>query len=181
MVRKFTRRHMLAGIGVALGIAGLLTAGSALQAQARRGPGFGGARMGLMGHIGGSVGFGGATALMRGLRGLDISDSQREQIRAVFEQYRPQLQALGNQARDAGLALRAAVTADVFDEITIRDGSAALGSVQADLAVLGARVHADVVNLLTPEQRQKAAELKAERSQRIQERQERRQGRRRNR
>ncbi len=125
MVRKLTRRHMLAGIGVALGIAGLLTAGSALQAQARRGPGFGGARMGLMGHIGGSVGFGGATALMRGLRGLDISDSQREQIRAVFEQYRPQLQALGNQARDAGLALRAAVTADVFDEITIRDGSAA--------------------------------------------------------
>lgn len=110
---------------------------------------------------------------MRGLRALDVTDAQREQIRAVFEQYRPQFETLGSQARDAGRALGEAVTAEVFDEATIRDRSAALATVQADLAVLGAQVHAAVFNLLTPEQRQKAADLKAEREQRMEERRQR--------
>lgn len=173
MATTLTRKWTAAGIGVAVGLAGLLATGAALHAQADRGRGFGGPAFGSPGGPGIAGAFATPGALMRSLRALDISDAQREQIRAVFEQYRPQVEALGPQIRDGGRALQEAVTAEVFDEVTIRDRSTALATVQADLAVLGAQMHSAVFALLTPEQRQKAAELKAEREQRMEQRRQR--------
>jgi Spy/CpxP family protein refolding chaperone len=64
------------------------------------------------------------------------------------------------------------------DEGLIRSTSQQLAEAQADMAVLRARVHSEIWTLLTPEQRKKAEELKAQRDARIKERQERREQRR---
>lgn len=168
MATRFSRTRTVVGLGVVLGIAGLITT-SVIHAQAGRGRGARGPRFGQMGP----GGPGGPGAIMRGLRALDLTDAQREQVRAVVEQYQPQFEQLGTQAREAGQVLRDAVTADVFDEGAIRSAHQAVAAAQADLAVVGAQVHRDVMNLLTPEQRQRAAELKAEREQRSQERRQR--------
>ena len=58
-------------------------------------------------------------------------------------------------------ALHAVVTADTFDEAAIRLKSADVAAVEADGAVLRAKVHAEVWALLTPEQQQKAKTLQA--------------------
>ena len=54
------------------------------------------------------------------------------------------------------------VTADTFDEAAIRQASADVAAVDADGAVLRAKVHAEVWALLTPEQQQKAQALQAQ-------------------
>jgi len=168
-----TRTRTFIGLGIALGIAGLVTT-SAVHAQAGRGRGFGRPGFARMGP----GGPGGPGGMMAGLRGLDLTEAQRDQARAVVEQYRPQFEQVGTQARDAHAALRTAVTADGFDEGAIRAAHVAVAAADVEIAVLQARVHADVMNLLTPEQRQKAAELKAERAERMHERQQRMQERR---
>ena len=66
----------------------------------------------------------------------------------------------------ARTALQDAVTADSFDEATVRQKSVDVAAVEADAAVLRAKVHSEVWALLTPEQQQKARELKAQRVER---------------
>ena len=83
MATTLTRRWKLAGIGVALGIAGLLTIGSGLHAQSRRGSGFGGPGMGRMGGPGGAAGFGNPADLMRRLRALDITDTHGSEVFSI--------------------------------------------------------------------------------------------------
>lgn len=144
---------------VAAGAAVALLAGSAVYAQPHGGRGRGG--------------FDGPRGAMRGmpvpmLRALDLTDAQKEQVQAIMERERPQFAELRARHREAARAVHQAVTADTFDEGTIRERAAALASVEADLAVLRARVHADVVQLLTPDQRQSLEQRRAEREQRMQ-------------
>ena len=77
--------------------------------------------------------------------------------------------------------MNALVTADIVDEAAIRARSGELGAVEADAAVMRARVHQEVFSVLTAEQQAKAKELRAqmqERSkQRMENRKERRPGR----
>ncbi len=165
---RFSRPRTIVGLAMGLAIAGLVTAGT-VQAQAGRGRGFRGPQFSHQGP----GGPGGPGAIMRGLRALDLTDAQREQVRVVFEQYRPQFDQLGTQARESGEALRDAMTADAFDEGAIRSAHQGVAAAQVELAVLGSQARRDVMNLLTPEQRQRAAELKAEREKRMQERRQR--------
>ena len=73
---------------------------------------------------------------------------------------------LGSVLRTARAALNDAVTAATFDEGGVRAKAADLAAVEADAAVLRARAHAEVWALLTPEQQQKAQQLKAQRTER---------------
>jgi Spy/CpxP family protein refolding chaperone len=105
----------------------------------RRGPGFGGP--GLF-----------------GLRIAELSDAQREQVRAVMERHEDETRPLWEQQRTARFALEDAILAGSIDEGTIRQKSAELGSVDAELAVVRARIHAEVMTLLTREQQQQLQE-----------------------
>lgn len=100
------------------------------------------------------------------LRGLDLTDAQRQQIRTLMESNREQLQPLLERAAQARRALEAAVTADVFDEGTIRSRHAELAAAEVDLAVARARTHADVLQILTPEQRAEQKKIEAQREER---------------
>jgi Spy/CpxP family protein refolding chaperone len=96
------------------------------------------------------------------LRQLDLSDAQRDQVRAVMQSREAAFKEIGDRTRQAREALDAAITADVVDESVIRARAADVAAVDADAAVLRARVHQEVFTLLTAEQQTKAKALQAE-------------------
>jgi len=59
-------------------------------------------------------------------------------------------------------ALQEAIAADTTDEAAIREKAAEVGAVEADAAVLQARIRTEIFALLTPEQVKKAKDLRAE-------------------
>jgi protein CpxP len=124
------------------------------------GRGFGGPRFGRMAGVG-------------LLRGLDLTTEQRTQVRGIFEQHRDELRKTGERVGAAFKAQNDAVTALPVDENAIRAKSTELAAAQADAAVLRARIHSEVFQILTPEQQQKAQQLRTERQQRMQERRQR--------
>ena len=104
------------------------------------------------------------------LRQLDLSEAQREQVRAVSQSHQAAFREIGDRLRTAHAALEAVVTAESVDESAIRARSAEVAAVQADAAVLRAKVHQEVFSLLTAEQQARAKELRAEAQTRMKER-----------
>ena len=110
---------------------------------------------------------GGAHRGMRGgfhgLRQLGLSDEQRQEVRRIMELHKAERQAIGERLRQARRAQSEAVMAVPVDESAVRARSAELAKTESDAAVLRARMHAEVYNVLTPEQQEKAKALRAER------------------
>jgi Spy/CpxP family protein refolding chaperone len=103
--------------------------------------------------------FGPLGAVRRGLAQLGLSDDQKQQIKSVFQDRRTELKDLRQQMRQARRAVAEAIASDE-GEAAIRAKSAELAKVQADLAVLGAKIRKQVFAILTPEQQAKAKELR---------------------
>lgn len=94
--------------------------------------------------------------LERMAEALDLTDSQREQIAATMESYRPQLRELHRTLREHRDGLKAA-SENGFDEAAAREHAEALGETVAESSFLMARARADVHETLTAEQREKLA------------------------
>ena len=113
---------------------------------------------------------------------MNLTDAQREAIRAIAEQNRSEGRAMAEQLGAARASLNEAVMADVVNESTIRARAADLARLEADAAVQRAYVNAEIWQVLTPDQRAELRQLQAEaeerRGERMSERRERRQGRR---
>jgi Spy/CpxP family protein refolding chaperone len=90
---------------------------------------------------------------MRALRGLDLTDTQREQVRAILRGQAGSLQERMQAARSAREELRALALSPNFDSGRARDFADAAAKAQADIAVMRAESMSKVVALLTPEQR----------------------------
>jgi Spy/CpxP family protein refolding chaperone len=175
---------VLAGVAIVTTVIGFATTAqlsarptwSAAQEQAppppdgQRGPGrMGGGMMGpggpgMRGGPGGPLGMAGLP-----LRELGLSDAQQQQVRATMESHRDEHRAAGEKMRTARKALQEAVAADTFNDGAIRAAAEAVGAAEGDIAVLQAKVRAEVVAILTPEQVKKAKELRAEMEQRMKE------------
>jgi periplasmic protein CpxP/Spy len=144
-------------------LAGLLVGGVAFAqgpGQGRRGPGgFGGFR---------GPGPGGPGGLP--LQALNLTETQRDQIRQLTQQYRQQNQSVGEQLRTAMEAQRTAVETMPVDEGLIRSTMQALVEAQTDMAIQQARLQSEIFALLTPDQQAQARKLQAERNQRVQQR-----------
>jgi periplasmic protein CpxP/Spy len=151
-------KAIVAGV-LALGISAVLVTASVWARQDRgdegQRPGFG--RM--HSHFGG--GFDG-----RALRGLDLTDDQRQQIRSIHEGSREATRAVGEKLMTARRALRDAAAAETIDESAIRAAAGALANAEAEAAITRARIHAQVWKVLTPEQQEKAKALREERRER---------------
>ena len=147
--------------GAALGLA--LVTGAAVTSAREQGPQGRGGFMGQMGPGGRGMRGPGGPGGIAGLRGLDLTETQREQVKTALDSHKAEFEALGTRMRSARQALDAAVTADTFDEAAIRQKATDVALVEADGAVLRAKVHAEVWALLTPEQQQKSKALQAER------------------
>jgi len=126
----------------------------------RRGPG---GRFGGPGGPGGPLG-----ELMLGA--LNLTDTQKGQVKSILDSHRDEMQSLGDKSRTAHQALDAAITADSIDESAIRARAADVGAVDADMAVLRAHIRAEVWQILTPEQQSQAKQMQADMQQRMQNR-----------
>jgi len=157
-------------IVVTAGLVTLMSAGAVAlfaQGQPGRGPGGGAAPFGPGGP--GGRGFAAGFALGQ----LDLSDAQKQQVRAIMQRHREQSRATMERVQEAMQAQRAAINAVPVNEAAVRQASAALAAVQADAAVEQARLHADIFSILTVEQQEKAKQLEAQARARGQERRQR--------
>jgi protein CpxP len=96
-------------------------------------------------------------------RELNLTDAQRDQIRAIAQSHASEWQALAERERTAHTALSAVVTADTIDEAAIRQKSSEVAAIDADMAVARAHALAEVMQILTADQK---AQLKAMQSKR---------------
>jgi protein CpxP len=107
------------------------------------------------------------------LRQLDLTDAQREQVRGIVTARSAEVKTIHERLRTARTAQHAAVTRVPVDENEVRARVTETAAIEADLAVIRARVHEQIYQVLTPEQQQKAKTLQAERQKRHAERRER--------
>jgi Spy/CpxP family protein refolding chaperone len=98
-----------------------------------------------------------------GLRGLDLTDTQRQQIRDVREKHRGEMEKAADRLRAAHRAQREAAHASPADEARIRATAGELAEAMTEMAVLRSRVHQEMLSVLTPEQQERAKTLRAER------------------
>jgi Spy/CpxP family protein refolding chaperone len=102
----------------------------------------------------------GPLAMMQlGVRQLDLSAEQKQQVRSVLQGRAAEFRDLGVQMRTARRAVNDAIANDEA-EAAIRAAVAELAKVEADLAVLRAVVRKQVFGVLTPEQQARAKELR---------------------
>ena len=104
------------------------------------------------------------------LRELDLSEEQRERLRALAEQGRSS--GAFERLMETRKALNEAVESGA-DEGTLRQLAYECGMAEGDAAVERARAHAQMMEILTPEQREQYRALKEEREQRMEERRKR--------
>jgi protein CpxP len=155
-----TVKRLTFGIGAALLAVGV-TAGAfahaydqdaSSQPRAPRGEG----RRGGPGGPGGFRGPGGPMGMLPMLgRQIELTDAQRDQIKTIADSHKDDWTGLFDRARTAHLALNDAVAADPINEAVIRQKSAEVAAVDADIAVARARARAEVFQILTTEQKAK--------------------------
>lgn len=150
---------------IALALAIFASGATALLAQGGPGPGPRGFGPGARAGRGFDAGF--------ALGQLNLSDAQKQQVRDIMQRYRQQSQPTMERLQQAIAAERAAINQVPVNEAAVRQAAAALAAIQADVAVDQARLHADVWNILTPDQQAKAKELEQQAQARAQERRQR--------
>ncbi len=87
------------------------------------------------------------------LRGLDLSDAQRDQVFKIFHEQAPAVHEQMKQVRQARENLMKLAAADRFDEAQARGAADAQAKALSTLAVMHAQTVHRVRDVLTPEQR----------------------------
>jgi Spy/CpxP family protein refolding chaperone len=131
------KRMVMAAALVAALAAGHAVAG----AQAPRG-GQGGPRGAMRGGPAGDL----------GLRGIQLTDAQHEQVRAIMESHREEFASAREKLGAAHRAFAETVRGSELDEAAIRTQSTAVANAMADDAILRARVRNEAQALRTAEQ-----------------------------
>jgi len=176
------KNTFLAAIVVALGLGATVPfvgwAQDQPQAQAQQpqrhgGPGAGGP--GRPGGPGGRMGgpMGGAFGFREVMR--DLTDAQREQVRAIHESHADRIRPLADRAHAAREAVNTAVMSG--NDGNLQALSIEVGNAETELTFAQAQVQAEIFKVLTAEQKQKIAdrqkEMEARRAEMMKRRQER--------
>lgn len=112
------------------------------------------------------AGIGGRGGAGLALRGVNLTDAQQQQIRALTEQHREQNRAWSERLQAAVEAQRKAADANPVDEQAIRLAAQNVAEAQAEAMIAQAKLRSAVFALLTPEQRAQAEQARAERGER---------------
>ena len=94
---------------------------------------------------------------------LGLTDAQKDQVKSIMQAHAEEFKALGDRSREAHQGLEAAIGADPLNDSLIRQKSAELAAVDADMAVAGAHARAEVVQILTAAQREELKKITADR------------------
>lgn len=132
----------LAG-GVTAGLAYAMPPGGGESCAHGRGMGFG--RHGMDSEM----------RIDRMSRVLDLSQAQRDKVRAIVDQARPQTRALRDKLGDNHKQLRALMQQDNPKENEVRKLADAQGKLIADMIVQRTKMQSEIRAVLTPEQREK--------------------------
>jgi Spy/CpxP family protein refolding chaperone len=106
---------------------------------------------------GGGPGRGG---LLRDLARVNVTPEQRDQIRAVVRRYWPRMKPLLGKLHEARKEVRVTIWTTPLDEGKIRAAVYERAEAAAELAVLRARMTAEIKPILTPEQVEKLREFR---------------------
>lgn len=93
--------------------------------------------------------------LQRMVKKLDLDESQKEKIQAIFKQTRSKMKALRDQMGDKRKRMYEMMHADDADEAKVVALAEELGKLKTEKMVLYARTHIKINKLLTPAQRKK--------------------------
>jgi Spy/CpxP family protein refolding chaperone len=139
--------------------------------QGRRGPG-GPGSFGRGGRMGGPMAGGpmGMGPVMR-----DLTDAQRQQVRAIQERHAERIRPLTERAHAAREAVQQAVLSG--NAGNLQQLSIEVGNAETELTFARAQVQAEIFNILTPEQKQTIAERRKQMEERRGEMMKRRQNR----
>lgn len=91
------------------------------------------------------------------MRGLALTEAQKDRAFAIMHAQAPQLREQHKAIAKAHEELHALVMSGQFDEARAAGLTKALGQATAAAALLQARTHAQLIALLTPEQREQLA------------------------
>lgn len=163
-------RKFLNGIALAAAVFALSTFVSAQESTTTDAPekpvkerkyGKGG-EFGKMNRFGGK-GFRGGRGhnMMRGLRGIDLTEDQKTQIRSLMEANKSKFEASREEMRELMMKKR--------DGSMTEDEKARFEQFKADRKASAEQIKVTILSLLTPEQTAKLNEMKAEREKRRQE------------
>jgi periplasmic protein CpxP/Spy len=100
---------------------------------------------------------------------LDLSSAQQDQVKAIWEKEKPTLQPLMQQMHSNHAAMRALEQSGPFDETKTRALATANAQTQVELEVQHARIKAEMMQVLTADQKTKLASFEAKREARMKE------------
>ena len=101
--------------------------------------------------------------MMHGMRELNLTEQQRDQIFKIHHEQAPAMREQMKQVQRARDDLRQIAMADKFDETKARQAADAQAKAMANMAVMRAQSMNRVRQVLTPEQRSKMDQLRQHR------------------
>ena len=102
-------------------------------------------------------------------RALNLTDDQRTQMKSVMAKEKPALKPLFTQLATTRQQIRQLEMSDTFDEAKVRELATQQAQTMTELTVQQARIHSELYQLLTPDQKTKLTQMMQQRQQRIQE------------
>lgn len=94
---------------------------------------------------------------------LDLTEAQITEIEGIMRSHRIETAELRSEAHIARDAVRDLAEREVFDEEAVRAAEERLAAAHVELAVERARLKSEIHAVLTPEQGEKAADLRSQR------------------
>jgi Spy/CpxP family protein refolding chaperone len=120
------------------------------------------------GHMGGDFPFGGHM-LNYFSDVLDLTQAQQDQIKAIMEKEKPTIHPLMQQLMQFHKDMSKLEDSGTFDEGKVRALAAQNTQTMTELMVQKARIQSELVQVLTPEQKTKLAQLRAKHEARMKE------------
>jgi protein CpxP len=102
------------------------------------------------------------------LHRLDLSDAQKAQAKEIIAKEKPAIQPLMQQLAQSRHQLRQFEESGNFDEVQVRNIAAQQAQTLTELTVQKTRIKAELVQILTPEQKTKLTQMMDRREQRMQ-------------
>ncbi len=98
---------------------------------------------------------------------LDLTDAQQAQVKDILAKEKPTVQPLMKQLGDSHRQLRQLELSGTFDEAKVRELASQQAQTMTELIVQRARIHSELVQVLTADQKTKLSQFMERRQQRF--------------
>ena len=104
------------------------------------------------------------------LNQLNLSDTQRQQVREIRQRYREQTQQVAQRLNAVAEKQRQAIETLPVNETLITSATQDMTAARVEMAIQEARLNSEIWSVLTPEQQAQATKLRAERKAQMEQR-----------